>query len=362
MSKIVCTVINDLNYDQRMRRICSSLSHAGHEVLLVGRRLNNSRPLKKESYQQKRMKCFFNKGFLFYAEYNIRLFLFLIFHTSDIVCAVDLDTLWAGTAAALIRKRKLVYDAHEYFTEVPELEGRKCIKKVWDFIAKKCIPMTDLRYTVSACLSEELERKYKKAFHYIRNVPARQKNLRDNKAIKKNFLLYQGALNKGRGLEILLEAMQDIPMDIVLAGEGDLSRELRIMTRKLMIEEKVKFTGMLSLKELNAITPRAFLGYNLLDPGSKSYYYSLANKFFAYMHAGIPILGNKFPEYLSVNEKFNICVFCEYSKESIIKAVYQLSDDLEKWKMMKENCIKASFFYNWEKEEKKLVKLYDGIR
>src|SRR5690242_13208129 len=47
MMKIVLTVTNDLNYDQRMIRICSSLASHGYQVLLVGRKMHASPPLLK---------------------------------------------------------------------------------------------------------------------------------------------------------------------------------------------------------------------------------------------------------------------------------------------------------------------------
>jgi uncharacterized protein (DUF302 family) len=76
VKKIYFTVINDLSYDQRMQRICSSLASAGYDVTLVGRKLKSSKELKNQLFKQMRLKCFINKGKFFYLEYNIRLFLY----------------------------------------------------------------------------------------------------------------------------------------------------------------------------------------------------------------------------------------------------------------------------------------------
>ena len=83
--KIVCTVINDLTTDQRMHRICDALVEAEFDVVLIGRKLPSSKILPQRKFQQVRLKCIWNKGFLFYLEYNIRLTLWLIFHKVDIV-------------------------------------------------------------------------------------------------------------------------------------------------------------------------------------------------------------------------------------------------------------------------------------
>jgi hypothetical protein len=93
MAKIVFTVTNDLNYDQRMIRICTSLTHAGYDCLLVGYTLSDSKALNKQDFRQKRINCIFKKGKPFYLEYNLRLFFFLLFSKMDGICAIDLDTI-----------------------------------------------------------------------------------------------------------------------------------------------------------------------------------------------------------------------------------------------------------------------------
>ena len=106
MKRITFTVTNDLSYDQRMQRICTSLVKAGYDVLLVGRKLNDSVVLKKEAFKQKRLYCFFKKGFLFYAEFNLRLFFSLLFIKTDAVCAIDLDTILPCYFISALRGKK----------------------------------------------------------------------------------------------------------------------------------------------------------------------------------------------------------------------------------------------------------------
>jgi hypothetical protein len=93
VKKIIFTVTNDLNYDQRMQRICGTLADAGYDVLLVGRKLKTSLPLSKKITSSDLLKCWFNKGKFFYSEFNIRLFFFLLFKKMDCICAIDLDTI-----------------------------------------------------------------------------------------------------------------------------------------------------------------------------------------------------------------------------------------------------------------------------
>jgi hypothetical protein len=115
--------------------------------------------------------CFFEKGKLFYLEYNIKLFFYLLFAPCHILLAVDYDTLLPNTLIAKWRGKKLVFDAHEYFTEVPELSGRKAIQYVWNVLGNWAIPKVDLAYTVGPKLAEIFTQQHHKTFHSILNVP-----------------------------------------------------------------------------------------------------------------------------------------------------------------------------------------------
>ena len=157
-----------------MHRICESLAVSGFQVTLVGRELKNSLPLASRSFRQKRLRCFFNKGFLFYAEYNIALFFFLLFHKTNAICAIDLDTILPCLFVSKIRNIERIYDAHEFFTEMKEVRRRPRVKKFWQGIEKYAVPQFRYGYTVSASLADEFNRLYNTNFITIRNLPVIQ--------------------------------------------------------------------------------------------------------------------------------------------------------------------------------------------
>src|SRR3990170_3818773 len=232
--RLIFAVTNDLTYDRRMFRICTALAEAEADVTLVGRQLKDSLSFHPGIFKTKRLRCIFNKGFLFYAEYNIRLFFYLLFSGFDIACACDLDTALAVRSAAAMKAKKAVYDAHEFFTEVPEVTNRKFVKWVWDFIGKLTIPGFDLRYTVGEELAIIMGKKYNTIFHVIRNIPSEAQISAEQKAHRhtEKVLLYQGALNVGRGLDALLEAMKGLPdWELWLAGEGDITEKLKSLCK-----------------------------------------------------------------------------------------------------------------------------------
>ncbi len=361
MKKIIFTVTNDLTYDQRMQRICRSLSNAGYSVVLVGRELKTSGPLKQEPFQQKRLRCFFNKGKLFYIEYNLRLLIYLLLQQADAFCAIDLDTVVPVYLAGRLKKAKLVYDAHEYFTEVPEVERRPLVQKVWQWVEYTFVPRFQLAYTVSQGLADLFNNKLHRTFHVIRNVPVKAVAM-PHSPNAGPYILYQGALNEGRGLENLLQAVKELPVQLKLAGEGDLSQQLRMQAKQLALGSKVEFLGFVEPHKLKEVTANAAVGINILEPAGKSYYYSLANKFFDYVQAGIPQICIDFPEYSHINRQYEVAILVKNTSVSEIKnAVERLFNDKSLYSRLQSNCAACAVALNWENEEQKLLALYHEL-
>jgi hypothetical protein len=154
LKKIYFTVTNDLVYDQRMKRICTSLVQAGYAVTLVGRKRSSSPPLTTASYKQKRLHCWFQKGKWFYAEYNARLFFYLLFKKMDAICAIDLDTILPCLHISRIKKIQRIYDAHELFTGLKEVATRPSVLRAWTRIEKKAVPKFRHGYTVSESIAD----------------------------------------------------------------------------------------------------------------------------------------------------------------------------------------------------------------
>jgi glycosyltransferase involved in cell wall biosynthesis len=361
MPKIVLAATTDLAYDQRMLRIASSLAKR-YDVLLVGK--IGPQPLHEERpFEQKRLRCFFSKGFLFYAEFNIRLFFFLLRRKFDAVSAADLDTILPCIFVAKIKNKPCAYDAHEYFTELPELFDRPFVKGIWKKIEAFAVPRTHLRYTVSNGLAKLFQREHAKKFCLVRNMPLRTPANGIAK-ISPPIILYQGALNQGRGLEQAIEAMALLPQNaqLWLAGEGDLSVPLRNLAQRLDLSEKVKFWGKILPADLKNLTPSATIGLNLLENKGLNYYYSLANKFFDYIQAGVPCVCTDFPEYRLLNEQFQTAVLIqELAAQPLAAAISNLLNDATFYENLQANCDKAANEWHWQKEEEKLLTLYEDM-
>ncbi len=343
-----------------MDRICTSLVKAGHEVTLVGRQLPDSKPLKARPYQTKRIRCNNHHGKAFYLEYNWRLWRTLRQWEFDVICAVDLDTLVAGWLLKT-GDPKLVYDAHEWFSETPEVIHRPLTRFVWRTVGRLLVPRSDLRYTVAPRLAKRLERAYGVPFGTVRNLPLRTSlPTADPGTPVEKVILYQGMFNPGRGLEVAIAAMQWLPdCRLLLVGDGPEMGALRRCSEQYEVQGRVTFAGFRPPEELPEITRSAWLGLNLLDAISPSYYYSLANKSLDYIQAGVPSVQMDFPEYRALHEAHGCYLLLdELEATSLAALIRHMADNPAAHQQLRVNCLKAAETLHWEREEKVLRELW----
>ncbi len=357
---IFFTVTTDLTYDQRMIRICTSLANAGYAVTLVGRKMKASLPLTQQPFQQKRLSCFFEKGKLFYAEYNIRLFFYLLFKKMDCICAIDLDTILPCYFISKLKKIKRVYDAHELFCEMKEIATRPGIYTIWKKIERYTVPKFIKGYTVNQPIADEFKKMYGVTYEVIRNI-ALLRNISVPEK-KEKFILYQGAVNEGRSFETLIPAMQFVNSKLIICGDGNFMQQTQQLVKEYHLEEKVIFKGKVAPDELRAITQQAYIGLTLFENKGLSNYFSLGNRFFDYLHAGIPQVCVNYPVYKEINDRYHIGVLTDDISEKNLAVLLNnlLANEVE-YKLLQQNCLKARLELNWQEEEKKLLHFYKKL-
>ena len=358
--RIYFIVTNDLSYDQRMIRIATTLTQAGYKIKLVGRKLKNSISLLNQPFQQKRISCFFNKGKLFYAEFNLRVFFYLLFKKMDCICAIDLDTILPCYLISKIKKVTRVYDAHELFCEMKEIISRPIIYKAWKRIEKYTVPKFMRGYTVNKFISDEFEKMYRVKYEVIRNVTLKKDILIPDK--KEKYILYQGAVNEGRSFETIIPAIKFVNAPLIVCGDGNFINEAKKLVAENNLKDKIIFKGYFPPDELQSYTLNAWVGINLVDNKGLNNYYSLANRFFDYMHAGVPQLCIDFPAYLEINDQFEIAVLIsDLTPENIGRQINILLEEESLYKRLQQNCMRAREIFNWQNEEKKLISFYKNI-
>lgn len=363
MKTIVFAVTNNILQDQRIQRIASSLC-SFYTCTIIGHDKGDEDNLESLGpIETFRISTFFNKGISFYLEFNIRLFLKLLFSPADIVVAIDLDTILACRLASLLRGRKFVFDAHEIFEDTPELLHKPFRRGLWKLTARIGLWRSTANYTVNESLRQLLSEKYNMPFTTIQNYPKLHENLRQLASPSRPIrLLYQGVLNEGRGLEQILNVLKELPnTTLTLVGTGDIEFLLKRMVEDIGIQESVIFRGFVAPDRLQTLTMNYDIGLNLLNADSPSYYFSSANKYFDYMMSGLPSINMAFPEYIHINQKYNTAILIEdLNIENIVKAIHQISTPNTYLELQK-NCLQAREELNWEKEEGKLIAFYKNL-
>lgn len=370
--KVLSAVINNIETDQRIDKVCNSLLKFGYEVELIGTTLRG-KPLLNKSYKTAIIPIKNQASFKLYAEFNFKLFINLMLKADEktILLANDLDSLLPFYLVSKIKNLPLVFDSHEIFSELPSLHDRPKTKKVWKTLERFLLPRMKYFYTVSNGYAKWFENEYGVKPEIIRNVPHLQK-LKD----KENFIffelpripqgykivLYQGALNISRGLEYTIKAMQYVDNCIFwIAGDGPIRKDLEQLVSDLGLHEKVHFFGNVPPQVLKTITPIAEIGISLEQDLGISYKYALPNKVFDYFQAKVPILATYLPDIKHTVEQYQVGRVIEKHDEKHIAEELNIMLQQGK-KYYYENLTKAAVACCWENEEPKLKAIFEQIK
>ena len=277
----------------------------------------------------------------------------------DGICAIDLDTILPVYFISRFKKIPRIYDAHELFCEMKEVVSRPGIYKIWKWIEKITVHRFANGYTVNELIAAEFNKMYGVDYKVIRSISSYEPFINHP---RDNYILYQGAVNEGRSFETLIPAMRQVESPLYVCGDGNFMEEAKKLCVANGVTAKVIFKGMVEPPELQKITRQARIGITLFEKHSLSNYYSLANRFFDYIHAGVPQLCVNYPVYLEINKLFEVAVMIDdLEPGNIATKLNNLLNDPEKWKRLHVNCLEASRVLSWQNEEKKLLAFYQSI-
>ena len=160
-------------------------------------------------------------------------------------------------------------------------------------------------------------------------------------SILNSQLLYQGAVNIGRGIHEMIDMLQFLPdCRLVVAGDGDLLEEMKTYAATLPWHDRVVFLGRVQPDRLRALTAQATLGLCLLEDLGLNYRYSLPNRIADFAQAGVPILATNFPEIARILSQYgtgNLTEPCPAQKEGeayrlyLLRLASDINSALQRW-------------------------------
>ena len=300
-----------------------------------------------------------------FAEWYVRILWRFRRRSPDFVNCHSLSTLPLGLLLKLIAGSRIVYDTHELETETYVSVGlRKWLAKR---IEKALVPSAEVVIVVS----ESIAAWYREAYgldnvHVIRNVPYASTAVERNDRLRKAFgiedqelvFIYQGLLDHGRGIDILLKAFARVSdtCHIVFLGYGSLVQHVQ---RSTALYRNIHYHPAVPPEALAEYTAGADVGISLIENTSLSYYYSLPNKVFEYLAAGVPIIVSDFREMARIVAEHDCGWACPVSEDAVVGLVNGITcDDLL---AKRANAVRARECYSWEKEQAPLLAIYANL-
>ncbi|QCX53003.1 glycosyltransferase [Elizabethkingia sp. JS20170427COW] len=360
--QIIVCVFNNLATDQRVTKMCNTLFTHGFPILLVGSDWKG-KPNMQRDYPFHRIHLVSKSLKTAYAEFQWKLYHFLQKNSvaSTIILANDLDLLYACFLFSKKNKIPLVYDSHEIFTEMPDVQGRFS-QKVWRFLEQRVI--REIPYRITACKSyaDWFARKYQiEAPMVLNNYPNRTIVQEDKMCEKeKKVIIYQGVVKKYRGIDLMIEAIRFLPQYILwVVGDGPMKDEYERLAKEMEVKNVV-FYGNVHPLELKKLTLQADLGLSLEENAGLSYYYSLPNKVLDYIQALVPVLGNDYPETGRIIHHYKVGLTIEKrTPEHIAEKIKEILSKPKSYYL--DNLKRASAELCWENQEKELISFFDKI-
>ncbi len=363
---ITISTTNDIATDNRVHKVAILLLELGYEVLWVGRELPNSMPLDRP-YKTHRMSLVFNKGALFYAEFQIRLFFFLLTHRSTHLLSNDLDTVLPNYLVSRLYHATLVYDTHEYFCGVPELEGRWA-KKVWQRLERSIFPRLTHVWTVNESIAGLYEADYGIRPRVFRNISPKPAAFEVKSRAElglpedRKIAINQGSgMNVDRGLEEAVEAMAGMPEEwmLLLVGSGDAIPNLKVEVARRNLEDRVRFVDRLPYAQLLQYTATADVGLSLDKDTNINYRYSLPNKLFDYIQCQTPVVVSPLVEVGRIVREYGVGELVDPTDiEALREAIVKVGEGRSSYA---DALKRAAAELNWERESASLRAFYSQL-
>jgi glycosyltransferase involved in cell wall biosynthesis len=259
-----------------------------------------------------RMPMRFIRGPLFYLEYQWKLFRFLKKHPADIYFSNDLDTLLPNYLCCG-NKEALIYDSHEFFTGVPELQQHPLKRGIWKMLEKQLLPSIKNRITVNASIASAYKNLYGGEWTVVRNIPEKKEELpllsRKELGLPEGafLMVLQGAgINVQRGAEEAVQSLALLPerVHLLVMGSGDVVHTLPELATHAGVAHRLLMMPRREYAQMMQITRVCDCGLSLDKPLSDNYRMSLPNKLFDYFHAGLPVVVSAVQEVKKLTEHY----------------------------------------------------------
>jgi glycosyltransferase involved in cell wall biosynthesis len=291
---------------------------------------------------------------------------------ADVVHAHDLNVLPAAARVSKQRGIPLVYDSHELWRRRNRPKRLRPVGRVVEAVQeRRFIKRADLVLTVSSSIASWLRSTYDlgNPVVVLRNVPDRHQShevtsLRQLAGLSdQRILLYTGRVTTGRGLEMAIDALPDLPDDLVLVmlGYGDPRYADSLITRayELGVGERIKQVSAVPPEQVSVVASTADAALIAIQPLCLSYRYSSPNKMFEAVQAEVPIIASNLPDIAKVVREYRLGEL--FDPGDIDQFRLGLQRLLERPEEYRDGARMAAKVLCWEEESRILTEAYRGL-
>ncbi len=293
---------------------------------------------------------------------------------ADVYHAHDITALPPCYVAATLRRKPLVYDAHELPLVDPHITRRRLLNLASSAALKLMMARCTAVITVSPPLVPELNRRYGgPGAIVVRNVPKYQKPISSDRIRERlglrpsvRIVLYQGGLQANRGLDAAVRAIRFMAPGsvLVLLGAGQAEAQLRRTASEENIEDRVLFLAPVPYDQLLSWTASADVGLLVNTPQfSPNTRMGLPNKLFEYLMAGLPVFVSELESVVDLVRTYDVgVVTSSLDPEEIGRSLDAMLLNGERLESMRCNALNACRQeLRWDLESERLVHLYRAL-
>ena len=283
---------------------------------------------------------------------------------ADVYHAHDVNTLLPTLLAGWWHQKPVIYDAHEYwYTKCrSQIITNWIVRWIERFGTPRCAHV----FAVNGSIAQRMAKHYSIAVPTVlMNVPANvpsqpPRSLQDDRPVE---LLYHGGYLPQRGLESLITAMSLVKASVhlTLRGYGAIELALKAQVELLELQTRVTFAPPVPMHQLSQTASASHVG--IMPYTMQTAEFSLPNKLFEYMAAGLAILTNNLPEIAAIVNQYQIGTIYNCDDPIILaQAIDELVSDclrLEQYRQQAWQVYQEHF--TWKKHQQVLLDVYSKL-
>lgn len=378
---VAMLVRNTYTHDSRVEKEARTLTAAGYRVTVLAdagadlpeREWRNGTEVRRVARRWPRIPG------LRFIWHEARLARALLSLRPDILHAHDSNTLIPVGWAARRRRVPFVYDAHDLWLGRPRRERSRLYFAIsqafYTLVERWYVSRAAATLTVSDPIARHLERRYRlERVHLVPNYPeltgpVARKELRSlpggaSIGTAGPVVLYLGGLMGGRGLEQLVAALRiAASTQLVLLGQGPLASALARRATDSGAGDRLHALAPVRSDEVIDYAASADIGVSPIVPSCLNYRYSLPNKLFQYMAAGIPVVASDLPQVRDVVEGSRCGLVVDTTRPEVIAAAMERiagdPDEARAMGMRGRRAVEEQ--YNWSVAAAALLRAYDSL-